>query len=140
LSQLFEEKSLSREEENRNNWNQLELVLKEIDEFADIVIVEGQKDKKVLKNLGISKPIIRISFQNRTYSDLIEEISSKYTRVILLSDFDEKGREMNRKLSRMLRQRGLIVNKGYRKVIGKLLRKMRISTIEALNKRTREFT
>lgn len=88
--------------------------LREIDRFVDVVIVEGRRDVRALKSLGVVKPLFKCSSPSRSHPDFVEEIARDFRRVIVLTDFDEEGRDLNRELAGMLEQRGLIVAGDYR--------------------------
>lgn len=130
---------MGREEERRAAWDELVSTLGEIDSFADVVIVEGRKDVRALKSLGLVKPIFKCSSPGRSHPDLVEEIAKDFMRVVVLTDFDDEGRDLNRKLAGMLRQRGLIVARSYRRAVGKILGELRVSTIESLSKLRKEM-
>lgn len=130
---------MGREEERRAAWDELISALREIDRFVDMVIVEGRRDVEALKSLGLVKPIFTCSSPGRSHPDLVEEIAKDFRRVVILTDFDEEGRDLNRKLAAMLEQRGLTVAEGYRRAMGKILGELRISTIESLSKLRKEM-
>lgn len=131
---------MRRDEERRVAWVELISLLREVNSFVDAIIVEGRKDMEALKKLGLVKPILRGSLPMRTQSDLIEEIAKNFLKIVILTDFDEEGRELNRKLTGMLKQRGLKVAEHYRRAVGRLLGELRISTIESLSKLGERFS
>ena len=67
------------------------------------IIVEGKKDAEALKALGIDGPIIEAKTGGKTLLDLISIVESSRTReVILLLDFDRRGRDLTRRLKQRL--------------------------------------
>ena len=128
-----------QEEKRRAAWNELMILLEDIEDSVDVVIVEGQRDAEALRSLGLVKPIFRDSSPGRLQADLVEEIAKSFTRVVILTDFDEKGRDLNRKLAATLEQRGLRVNETYRLKAGRLLGTLKVSTIESLSKLKKEL-
>lgn len=81
-----------------------ERLMKLLTEFEDkLIIVEGKHDEKALKSLGV-KHIIAI---NRRPLYEVAEIASKSKReIIILTDFDKKGREMEKTLKSLLQIKG----------------------------------
>ncbi len=69
-----------------------------------LVIVEGKRDVSVLRNLGLEAPIIKT--QTRLpRSSLIEKIvkeAGKDGQVLILTDFDKKGKEIYRFIEKEL--------------------------------------
>ena len=61
-----------------------------------VIIVEGKRDVRVLRNLGVGAPIIRT--QTRlSRSRLIErivEVTGKDGQVLILTDYDREGKEL----------------------------------------------
>lgn len=131
---------MTQEEKRRAAWNELVILLGEIEDSVDVVIVEGQRDAEALRSLGLVKPIFRDSSPGRLQADLVEEIAKNFSRVVVLTDFDEKGRDLNRKLAAKLEQRGLRVAEAYRRKVGRLLGALKVSTIESLNKIKKEIS
>jgi len=66
------------------------------------VIVEGKNDVIALKKLGLSGEILTLH-RGTTIYDFCEEIAEKFPRVVLLTDWDEKGEILHRALSDNLR-------------------------------------
>ncbi len=58
------------------------------------VIVEGKKDAGALKKLGLVGDIITLHSGKGLY-EFCEDIAEKFSRVILLLDWDEKGEKLN---------------------------------------------
>jgi 5S rRNA maturation endonuclease (ribonuclease M5) len=62
------------------------------------VIVEGKKDALALRELGLSGEIIKLHGGKNLY-DFCEDVARRFDRVVLLTDWDKKGEELNRALS-----------------------------------------
>ena len=103
--------------------NSLEDWVEKLKDSNKLIIVEGKKDRKALKDLGISK-IITIS--SSPLLD-IEKISEK--EVIILTDLDRHGKKLYSKLRHTLQRRGIKINKQFREF---LFRSTRISHIEGI--------
>ena len=134
-----EQRLVTREEKRRAAWNELTCILGEIDEAVDALIVEGQRDVEALRSLGLVKPIFRGSSPGRLQVDLVEEIAKSFLRVVILTDFDEEGRGLNKKLAGILKQRGVKVAETYRRKVGRVLGALKVSTIESLSKLKEEM-
>ncbi len=65
------------------------------------VIVEGKKDAAALKRLGLVGEIITLHNGKGLY-EFCEDIAEKFSRVIILLDWDEKGEKLNGLLSENL--------------------------------------
>lgn len=66
------------------------------------VIVEGKNDVNALRKLGLSGQVITLH-RGATIYDFCEEIAEKFPRVVLLTDWDEKGEILYSSLSDYLR-------------------------------------
>lgn len=66
------------------------------------IIVEGKKDANALRMLGLIGEIITVH-RGRSLYDLCTDIAMKFHRVIILSDWDKKGENINKALSMHLR-------------------------------------
>ncbi len=69
------------------------------------VIVEGKRDAAALKQLGLIGEIIVLHCGKGLY-DFCEDIAERFSKVIILLDWDNKGEELYRSLSRNLRGHG----------------------------------
>jgi 5S rRNA maturation endonuclease (ribonuclease M5) len=66
-------------------------------------IVEGKKDVEALRKLEETGDIITAKTSGRTFLDVLGEVGSRgKNEVILLLDFDERGREWTARLTRDL--------------------------------------
>ncbi len=121
----------TEEERLRNEvYRELAELVSEMNYTVDAVIIEGPHDRKTLKRLGFKKPILLCS--KLSHSELVDLITDKFPSVAMLTDFDEEGAQLNRKLSRLLERRGVKVDRFYRRRFQKLFREARILTIEAI--------
>jgi 2,5-diamino-6-(ribosylamino)-4(3H)-pyrimidinone 5'-phosphate reductase len=67
------------------------------------ILVEGKKDVRTLRNLGIKGLIITIKTRGKTFLDVISKIKKlEAKKVILLLDFDKRGKEGTRCLQNNL--------------------------------------
>ncbi len=93
------------------------------------IIVEGMKDKKALIEVGITNPIIMINGPKPGLYNVVEN-GAQFKHVIILTDFDKKGKELYGKLKRELCKNGVEVDNVFREW---LRRNTRLSHIEGLD-------
>jgi len=95
------------------------------------VIVEGKRDSLALRNLGLVGEIINLHQGNNLY-EFCEEISERFSKVIILLDWDDKGESLHKALIRNLR--GLWEEfSGFREIL-KILCQKDIKDIEGIPK------
>lgn len=119
-------------------------IVSEMNENLDAIIVEGKRDENVFISLGFKKKIIKCSSKDledieREIKDLKDEWREKNykIKVAILTDFDEKGRDLNKKIKAYLQQRGIVIENFYRSKIKEMAND--IKEIEDLNKRVLSF-
>jgi 5S rRNA maturation endonuclease (ribonuclease M5) len=67
------------------------------------IVIEGRNDIQALYRLGITGDIILAKTSGKSFLDVLSEIEKKEKReVILLFDFDRRGKEWTRRLARCL--------------------------------------
>ncbi|MBT4540366.1 toprim domain-containing protein [Candidatus Woesearchaeota archaeon] len=111
-------------------------------ESENIIIVEGPYDKKALENVGISNEIVVINDGKglfETVEQVVEivekskeksEIDKDKKEVILLTDFDKKGKELYGKLKKDIVKHGVKIDNKFREW---LRRRTKISHIEGID-------
>jgi len=112
-------------------YRELEDSASEMNHAVDGVIVEGPHDKKTLALLGYEGTIITCSGK-RSHVELAEFVAKTFSRVVILTDFDVAGKDLNRRLSKLFEMKQVKVEHFYRKKFQRLLREARIFTIEAI--------
>lgn len=98
-----------------------------------MVVVEGPRDVEALRLIGFEGRIEVCSRVNVSDFDLVESLKGEAASVVLLTDFDEEGRRLNRHLTRLLERRGMKVEVGLRRQFGRLMAALGIYVIEALD-------
>ena len=79
------------------------------------IVVEGKKDVKTLRTLGIQGQIVTAKTGGKSRLDLIAEIEKTGgLEVILLLDFDRRGREWTAILRQNLEKAGVKANVSFR--------------------------
>ena len=104
-----------------------------------LIIVEGKRDVLVLENLGVQAPIIKT--QSRlSRINLVENIAAKAGKkgqVLILTDFDKKGKEICSFIQKGLELSGVKVLKRERRMIRKYMGPWRcIEELTSLFKRS----
>jgi 5S rRNA maturation endonuclease (ribonuclease M5) len=94
-----------------------EKILKVLDKLAEEiakgtpVIVEGRNDVNALRTLGIEGKILSIKTHGKSLIDAISEIEGlEAHQVILLLDFDRRGKELTKRLKQQLEKTGINPN------------------------------
>ena len=63
------------------------------------ILVEGKKDVEALRALGVEGPILSVKTGGKSFVDVVSELEeSKTPMVILLLDFDRRGKEGTKRL------------------------------------------
>ncbi|MBU0898562.1 MAG: toprim domain-containing protein [Nanoarchaeota archaeon] len=82
----------------------------------NIIIVEGRNDIKALEAVSLSAKNI-IAINGRSLIKVVEQIANKKVKeVVILTDFDEKGKELAAELTKLLQAYKIHPNKRLRKL------------------------
>ncbi|MCD6402819.1 MAG: toprim domain-containing protein [Candidatus Aenigmarchaeota archaeon] len=84
---------------------------------GEAVVVEGKRDKKVLKSLGF-KRVYDIS--GKPLEDFVDRVAEEEREIIILTDFDKEGRALAARLVRLFESRDVKVKKEERMKFHKL--------------------
>jgi 5S rRNA maturation endonuclease (ribonuclease M5) len=95
------------------------------------ILIEGKKDEKALKNLGIDGNFIKVSGSGLKLFEIAEKAVKSSSKVIILTDFDKKGMELAKRLAGDIQSLGCYPNLEIRKKIMGITRKF-IKDIESL--------
>jgi len=97
--------------------NRFEKVLQLLEQLVQetakdtLVIVEGQNDIKALKELAIQGNTISVKTAGKSFLDILTEIEERnISKVILLLDFDRRGREWTKRLKQRLEEKRIKVD------------------------------
>lgn len=75
------------------------------------IVVEGKRDIEALKVMGVSGQIISAKAHGKPLIEVVSKLESYgVSEVILLLDFDRKGRELTRHLEEQLERAGIRPN------------------------------
>jgi 5S rRNA maturation endonuclease (ribonuclease M5) len=119
--------------EDRERLLKLEKLILELQELSDsgaIIVVEGRKDRGSLQLLGIQGEI-RLASQ-QPLLEFTDLLSKSKRDIILLTDWDNKGGLMARKIRQHLSNYGILPNTAIRSNLRSLSKK-RIKDVESLN-------
>jgi 5S rRNA maturation endonuclease (ribonuclease M5) len=72
----------------------------EVEGYIDVVICEGKKDADAIRSLNWAVEIVTL--EGKPLVGVADEISKEYRRVLVLTDFDEKGQILAKKISKFL--------------------------------------
>ena len=100
--------------------------IEKLKESSKLIIVEGQRDKKALEQLGINKIV---TLNKEPLFKIAENISKEHKDVIILTDLDKKGKQLYGKLNSSLQRLGLRVDNRFRNF---LLKKTKLRQIEGI--------
>jgi 5S rRNA maturation endonuclease (ribonuclease M5) len=126
--------------------NNSDLILK-IDELFDElclanetipIIVEGMNDEATLRQIGAKGVIIKLNIGS-SILNFCEDIGRKYDEVILLPDWDNKGKQIFKKLVQNFKLTPIKVNENFWRHFKKFCSKD-IQSVEYLNKYRTELS
>ena len=91
--------------------------LSELKKSNKLIIVEGPKDKKALNKVGITNYVVCLN--KKPIFAIIEDVSKITDFVVILTDFDKKGKELYGKLNSGLQKYGVKVDHYFREWLQK---------------------
>lgn len=117
----------------------------EMNEIVDAIIVEGKSDENVFISLGFRKKIIKCSSKDlETIKEELKNLklgdnkrTKEKIKVAIFTDFDEKGKELNKKIKAYLQKNDIIIENFYRNKFKEIA--FEIREIEDLNKMISNF-
>ncbi len=140
-AESYKARSQARESTRRLRDNERTLInlIQKLDELEDVlVIVEGKRDERILRGLGLGAPIIKTQ-QGLPRPELLDEIALQAGRkgqVLILTDFDDEGIEICRFIENGLEPKRIRVLRRFRREIRKAMGNWRcIEEMAALFKR-----
>ena len=94
---------------------------------GSLIVVEGQKDRRSLREIGINGPILCLQSSRRNTVEFAENLTGT-KKVVVLTDFDREGISLGKKLSRILNSQNLKVNM----ILWKNLRELTRSEVRSI--------
>nr|MDO8080835.1 hypothetical protein [Candidatus Freyarchaeota archaeon] len=101
--------------------DQLVSMLSIFSESGIPIVVEGYKDERSLRKLGVSGPILRLSGKNLL--KVAEELA-QFENFLILTDFDRKGQELTLRLFRYLGHNKVDLTRSFRRRFRNLISKI----------------
>jgi 5S rRNA maturation endonuclease (ribonuclease M5) len=101
--------------------------IREINNSNKVVIVEGKKDKKALREIGVINSIETL--EGKPLYKVTEDIA-KHKYIIILTDLDKEGKKLYGRLSSYLQHQGCEIDNKFREF---LLKKTKIRQIEGIS-------
>lgn len=75
------------------------------------ILVEGKKDLSTLRELGVRGPIFTVKTGGKSFLDVISELEEQNpAKVVLLLDFDRRGKQGTNRLRRNLEKSGIKID------------------------------
>jgi len=108
-------------------------LLANISSLTDVVVVEGPRDVEALRRLGYQNELVISSQIGVNDYDLMNQLSIRYRRILILTDFDQEGASQSQKFSKILEREGVIVEQGLRRRVGKLMAGLGVYAIEDID-------
>jgi len=105
--------------------------MKELTDTGGVVIVEGRKDEESLSELGV-KNCLRLPL-NESILTFSEFIAKQNKNVIIMTDWDDKGEELAKRIASNLKNMDISPDLSIRRKIKNLVCKD-IKDVESLNK------
>ena len=76
------------------------------------VLVEGKRDVEALRNIGLEGEILMVH-EGHTIIEMCEALASRHKEVILMLDWDRKGRQLTERIRRILMTEDIKVNEEF---------------------------
>ncbi|MCI0482848.1 MAG: hypothetical protein L0213_14815 [Candidatus Dadabacteria bacterium] len=123
----------TRGERQREAFDELKAVLTGGHYGIEFILVEGTRDVDALRAIGVETPIDVFSHVGQVEHDVALHISEKTRCVLVLTDFDETGIGLAKRITSLLAAEGVRVQVDLRRKIGQLMGVLSMKTIESLD-------
>jgi 5S rRNA maturation endonuclease (ribonuclease M5) len=90
-------------------------------EAGTVVVVEGERDRRALRRLGLTGPVVLIH-RGDSLSTTAHRLARRFRRVIVLTDWDNEGGQLARRLKEFLGPEPLDFDLEYRRRLARVLR------------------
>ncbi|MCX6643358.1 MAG: toprim domain-containing protein [Candidatus Bathyarchaeota archaeon] len=108
-------------------------ILSDANTITELIMVEGVRDVKAIRELGYLGRIDVISHSKISFPDLATYISESANTVLVLTDFDESGMKQADRLTSLLEGMGVKVEKEKRRILEKLFNAAGTKTVESID-------
>jgi len=123
----------TRSKRQREAFDELKAILTGGGYEVEFILVEGTRDVDALRYLGVTAPIDVFSHVGQVEHDVATNISTKTRSVLVLTDFDETGVGLARRITELLVAEGVQVQIELRRKIGCLMGILGLKTVESLD-------
>ena len=82
-------------------WDLWTRVLAESRRSGTVFVVEGERDRRSLRRLGLAGPIVLVH-RGRTLSETAQHLAASARRVVILTDWDTEGGHLAQRLKEFL--------------------------------------
>ncbi len=80
------------------------------------IVVEGKKDAQALRSLNVTGPILTVKTGGKSFVQAVQEIEQTgASEVILLMDFDRRGKQATSRLKQSLERTSIKTNSTFRR-------------------------
>jgi 5S rRNA maturation endonuclease (ribonuclease M5) len=122
----------TRLKEKQEKIHQILLELAEESAKGTLIVVEGKKDVDALRSFCIDGPVLAVKKGGNSFSQVLLEIEQTCpTEVILLLDFDRRGREATARFKQSLERAQIKPNLTFRRALAALVGR-EVQCIESL--------
>ncbi|MCI4353495.1 MAG: toprim domain-containing protein [Thermoplasmata archaeon] len=105
-------------EEFRKLWDDF---LQRANDDSTVVVVEGEKDRRSLKRLGVTGRVVLLH-SGRGLSQLTRSLMISGQRIVVLTDWDREGGHLAHRLTELLAAEGNLVDAEFRRRLARVLR------------------
>jgi 5S rRNA maturation endonuclease (ribonuclease M5) len=123
----------TRGERQREAFEELRAILTGGDYGVDFILVEGTRDVDALRFLGVTAPIDVFSHVGQAEHDVAASIAIRTRNALVLTDFDDTGISLAKRITELLAVEGVRVQIDLRRKIGKLMSVLGLKTVESLD-------
>jgi 5S rRNA maturation endonuclease (ribonuclease M5) len=95
------------------------------------IIVEGERDERSLRDLGVEGPVLRAA--RRPAMEVAEEAARSFKEVVVLTDWDRAGEELARRVAEHLIAAGARADLDIRERLKRMVRR-EIKDVESLSR------
>jgi 5S rRNA maturation endonuclease (ribonuclease M5) len=88
---------------------------------SSIIVVEGERDRRALKALGVNTRVV-LFHSGRGLSQLTRALTRPGLRIVVLTDWDREGGHLAHRLTELLLAEGVEVDVDFRKRLARTLR------------------
>lgn len=79
-------------------------LMRELDESRAVLVVEGMRDERALRNIGVMNAVVRA---HGTPDDIARRVAKRGDSAVVLTDFDGSGEELRLRITEALHAHGV---------------------------------